>query len=49
MGEPLHEDGDEEDGGGEGGQLDLLQNGGEKGEVSQAELRCAVPGQGNLG
>ena len=33
VGEPLHEDGDEEDGGGEGGQLDLLQNGGEKGEV----------------
>ena len=33
VGEPLHEEGDEEDRSGEGAQLELEQNEGEKGEV----------------
>jgi hypothetical protein len=43
VGEPLQYNDDEEDGGAEVGQLE--QNGGDKGEVGQSQLRCALPGQ----
>ena len=44
VGEPFQQNCEEEDGGGEGGQLE--QNGGENGEVGEAQLRCALHGQG---